>query len=54
MPLGAGDARHDVAGGLNVYLHGHALKLQAFASARFADRTRAPDVRLQGQLSVAL
>ena len=54
MPTRAGEARHDVSGGLNLYLHGHGLKLQTFVSARFEGGLHAPDVRLQSQLSLAL
>jgi hypothetical protein len=54
MPTRTGETRHDLAGGLNVYLHGHGLKLQTFVSARFQRGLQAPDVRLQSQLSLAL
>lgn len=53
-PTRHGETRHDLAGGLNLYLQGHGLKLQTFVSARFEGGLHAPDVRLQSQLSLAL
>lgn len=51
---GAADAQHDLAGGLNLYLHGHALKLQTFVSARLREGQGTPTWLLQAQLSAAL
>lgn len=47
---GEGRDQHDLAGGLNVFVHGHAIKWQNFVSIRASD-TR--DVRFQSQLSLA-
>lgn len=47
-------AQHDVAGGLDVYFQGHALKLQSFVTVRFEDTRDRPDVRFQAQLSMSL
>ena len=46
--------RRRVTAGLNLYLHGHGLKLQTALSADFVDGQRAPRLRLQVQLSLAL
>ncbi len=54
MPVGESDDVHDLAGGLNLYFHGHALKLQTFASVRLREGQSAPEVRLQSQLSLSL
>lgn len=48
------DTQHDFEAGLNVYFHGHALKLQNVVRVRLEDQTGARDVRLQSQLSFAL
>jgi len=55
MPGGEGNDQHDVAGGLNVFIRGHAFKWQTFVSARFQhpDRWTTPDMRVQSQLSLA-
>lgn len=50
LPDGEGSDQHDLAGGLNVFVHGHAFKWQNFVSIRASD-TR--DVRFQSQLSLA-
>jgi hypothetical protein len=56
LPDGRADDAHEVAGGLNVFFHGHAFKWQNSLSVRFQPRyggdTR--DVRIQSQLSLAL
>lgn len=49
-----GATQHEVAGGLNLYLQGHSLKLQTAVSARFRGAQPTPDVRVQAQLSAAL
>jgi EmrB/QacA subfamily drug resistance transporter len=50
-----GNDQHDVAGGLNVFVHGHAFKWQTFVSVRpwADDEGDTPDVRLQSQLTLA-
>ena len=53
-PTGAGDDQHDVAGGLNVFFHGHAFKWQTSVSVRFHEGRDAPDMRFQAQLTLAL
>jgi EmrB/QacA subfamily drug resistance transporter len=54
LPNGEGD-EHDVAGGLNVFVHGHAFKWQNFVSVRFrpGDGSDTPDIGFQSQLSLA-
>jgi len=47
-----GNAQHDLAGGLNVFLRGHAVKWQTSVSVRLHGRER-PDVHLQSQLGLA-
>lgn len=46
---------HDLAGGLNVYLRGHAIKWQTSVSARLDTRDGRPttDLHLSSQLGVA-
>lgn len=48
-------ATHDIAGGLNVYLRGHAIKWQTSVSARLGARDGRPttDLHLSSQLGVA-
>jgi len=55
LPGGEGNDQHDVAGGLNVFLRGHAFKWQTFVTARFQhpDGKTTPDIRVQSQLSLA-
>lgn len=50
-----GDDQHDVAGGLNLFVRGHAFKWQNFVSVRFQDGDggRPRGVLLQSQLSLA-
>lgn len=54
VPVGDGAPQHDLTGGLNVYVHGHSLKLQTAVSARFHEGPRSPDLLLQSQLTLAL
>lgn len=55
MPAGRGRATHDVAGGLNVFLHGHALKWQTAVTARLGarDGRSTVDLRVASQLGFA-
>lgn len=52
---GDGNDQHDVAGGANVFFHGHAFKWQNFVSVRFqaGDGSDRQDVRFQSQLSLS-
>jgi hypothetical protein len=47
--------RHDIAGGLNVFLRGHAIKWQTFVSAELGSRDgrSTADLRLSSQVGVA-
>lgn len=55
LPAGAGNDRHELAGGLNLFFRGHALKWQTFVTSDLQPRdgrdTR--DVRVQSQLGLA-
>ncbi len=55
LPGGAGGDQHDLAGGFNVFIRGHAFKWQTSVSARFphAAGMTTPDMRLSSQLSLA-
>ncbi|NJK33012.1 MAG: hypothetical protein HC927_11700 [Deltaproteobacteria bacterium] len=54
-PAGADEDQHDVAGGLNLFVRGHAFKWQNFVSVRFHDHdgVATHDVLIQSQLSLA-
>ena len=53
---GHADDQQEVAGGLNVFFHGHAFKWQNFLSVSFQSRNGGDtqNVRIQSQLSLAL
>lgn len=55
LPVGEGNDKHDIAGGLNLFFRGHALKWQNSVSLRFqpGDGLDVQDVLIQSQLSLA-
>lgn len=56
MPRGESNGQHDLTGGVNLYLHGNALKLQSDVSVRFnfRDGRHVQDVSFKTQVSLAL
>ncbi|WP_373046957.1 porin [Vulgatibacter sp.] len=56
LPEGPAPDRHEVAGGLNVFFHGHALKLQNVVTVGLqpGGGSDTQDVRFQSQLTLAL
>lgn len=55
LQRGAGNDQHDLAGGLNVFFRGHALKWQNFVSVRLQPRDgrATQDVQVQSQLTLS-
>jgi MFS family permease len=55
LPIDGGPPQHDVAGGLNLFFHGHAIKWQTFATTSWPPREGGtlPDLRVQSQVSLS-